>query len=254
MFSASLAYLNMFFCHYLLYEILFIFFILSYTSLYPFVHLLLPSLSSSQQSCGVHSIKMWPSTNRSGLAEIMRLLNNHFTCPCTNKLQSLGLHGASEFELWECVWSWVNLQVLHICSALTQGSTRLMKTGSKYIHLDGRGTELWIMTAWLADNHLLTCLTHSWTVCPTVWLLLSTLLSDSPICCHEPGCLHHYSFQSISGGFTVSVCACLLLTLTLTALPFPSPVSVFFCFFFVCLFNLLLVFLIPYLHWPTFPM
>lgn len=69
----------------------------------------------------------------------------------------------------------MNLQVLHICSALTQGSTRLMKTGSKYILSDGRRMELWIMTAWLADNHLLTCLTHSWTVCLPAWLLLSTL-------------------------------------------------------------------------------
>ena len=41
-----------------------------------------------------------------------------------------------------------------------------MKTGSKYIHLGGRRMELWIMTAWLVDNHLLTCLTLSWPVCP----------------------------------------------------------------------------------------
>ena len=74
-----------------------------------------------------------------------------------------------------CVWPSVNLQVLHICNALTEGSTRLMKTGSKYIYSDGRRMELWIMTAWLADNRLLTCLTYSWTVCLPAWLLLRGL-------------------------------------------------------------------------------
>lgn len=120
-----------------------------------------------------------------------------------------------------------------------------MKTGSKYIHTDGMRMELWIMTAWLADNHLLTCLTHSWSVCLPACLLLSTLiylfyfyffasLTSRLPCAH----LCQYSCQSISD-------CVLCLYLGLTHFPSLSPFHIITCekksslFFFVCLFSFL---------------
>lgn len=110
-------------------------------------------------------------------------------------------------------------------------STRLMTIGSEYIDICGMGKELWIMTAWLTDNHLLTWLTHSWTFCLPVWLPLSTLLPASPMCCYaasyycqscEPvaGCILHWTFF---------ICVCVFFSLALSALSSLIPVTSITC-------------------------
>lgn len=79
------------------------------------------------------------------------------------------------------------------------------------------------MTAWLTDNHLLTRLTRSQTFCLPAWLLLSTLLPASPICCYEA------SYQCQYFYFTFFICAGLYLGLALTAFPYLSPVTSISC-------------------------
>ena len=141
----------------------------------------------------------------------------------------------------ECVWPRLILQVLHICRALTQGSTRLMKTGSKYIYTSDMRVELWIMTAWLPNNTLwLTCLTHSSTVC----LAACSSAHFSPM-----SCTHLLVSVLLLVCFQLYCCALLF-----SYVP-PQPDSLSFLFspphhqlppFFV--FYLLLAFFIFYLH------
>lgn len=109
-----------------------------------------------------------------------------------------------------------------------------MKTGSKYIHTDGMRMELWIMTAWLADNHLLTCLTHSWTVCLPAWLLLSTYFFASLL--FTSAAMYPHACVSTFASPFLAVFFVLYSLLMCKSLPQPDSLPSLSSFHIICLF------------------
>lgn len=156
-----------------------------------------------------------------------------------------------------CVWAWENLQVLPICRVLTQGVYKVnenrFQIHSYGCHEDGimdydclAGWQPPINMSDTSLDRLSTCL-----VAPQHPFFLVVL----PLNCRHKHVGTHACVSTLASPF-LQVFFVLYSLLLCKSLPQPDSLPSLSPFHIItdCFFNLLLVFLIFYLHWPNCPM